>query len=523
MKRVILSEKLNIRIDSIAYIIILTWCLLPVFCSMYCFGMALKHSFPIELYLNGKNYSKHISNYLKWFRAFGSITFLMGFSFMALNVKSITPKKFTQNSLWFPFLLLLLGYSVISTFFSDDSFYALKGSGYKGDGLFSYFIYAGLVACAVAVNTEKYRRSIVRVFCAVLSYLSLLMVIKELTGNAFLHYCFPVRQTVVFNNSNHMAYLMCMACCLQAGLYLYDVKSAKWVRILYAVNFSFLVYALLLNDTFGSYLAVVAVLPAIYYVYWKTREKITWIDCIPLLAFILLSLLNLLGLLPGCSGLLRNFSVLGKDISNILKKRPEAKRAGSSRAIIWMDTLKRIRERPLFGFGPEGLYGKNAIYGNFTPHNEYLQIACYLGIPALVLYLAALISLAKHHIKHLEELNPLVLVVSGGTLAYLISAFFGNPVFNTAPYYWIFLGLTTATNENTVNLFPERYITFEPSNEQSKKRIRTYIISGVVVALCIVLFIPGILKRNVDSKAEMIAETNDLYFLKILRLMIEWR
>ena len=37
----------------------------------------------------------------------------------------------------------------------------------------------------------------------------------------------------------------------------------------------------------------------------------------------------------------------------------------------------------------------------------------------------------------------MVIVASGMTVAYLISAVVGNPVYNTAPYFWLTLGLTT--------------------------------------------------------------------------------
>ena len=68
-------------------------------------------------------------------------------------------------------------------------------------------------------------------------------------------------------------------------------------------------------------------------------------------------------------------------------------------------------------------------------------MAGYLGIPGLLLYLGALISLAAARWKNLTELEPMVLAVSGVMIVYLMSACFGNPMFNTFPFFWMFYGL----------------------------------------------------------------------------------
>jgi hypothetical protein len=115
---------------------------------------------------------------------------------------------------------------------------------------------------------------------------------------------------------------------------------------------------------------------------------------------------------------------------------------------LWRDTIQRITERPIFGFGPEGLVGDHEITNGGSPHNEFLQIAAFLGIPGLLLYLSAIFSLAYKQIRQAKALSPMVVVAIGATGAYLFSSCFGNPVFNSVPYFWLFFGMSTATNES---------------------------------------------------------------------------
>ena len=110
-------------------------------------------------------------------------------------------------------------------------------------------------------------------------------------------------------------------------------------------------------------------------------------------------------------------------------------------------TVDWIRWRPIFGFGPEGLVRRHALSGNRLPHNAYLQITAFTGFPGLFFYLSALITLGVHHWRKIKALDSMVLVAAGAAFAYMVSQTFGVPVFNTEPYFWLFLGLVTLMNE----------------------------------------------------------------------------
>jgi len=103
-------------------------------------------------------------------------------------------------------------------------------------------------------------------------------------------------------------------------------------------------------------------------------------------------------------------------------------------------------EHPLFGVGPEQMvyYMAERVSTPFAwPHNEYLQHAAALGIPAGLLYLAALFSMAFTQIKRVKVLRDTTLMAGCMVVGYGISAFFGGTTYVTAPYMFLALGLTS--------------------------------------------------------------------------------
>ena len=127
---------------------------------------------------------------------------------------------------------------------------------------------------------------------------------------------------------------------------------------------------------------------------------------------------------------------------------------GSHRIEIWKMTLKVIEKKPLLGCGVDTLnrglekYAsrENAMYyfdhGCIIDkaHNEYLQIAATMGIPALITYLLFISSIVicnfKKSFKYEENLILLIVILS-----YLIQAFFNISVIGVAPIFWFVLGI----------------------------------------------------------------------------------
>ena len=442
--------------ERLTFLLLFLWCILPILISFVLYTVGLLGAFPAAADLKKAgfqigylNYNITIEVYYKLFQVLGFVTFLYVVFHLLLSRKRLLKMTVLKSNPWVYLLLGLLLCTIASTVLSYDPFFAFFGGEYVHDGLLSYFIYTNIFLCASMIRKEKYRRYLLRVFTAVVSYLAIIMIIQELTRSPFLDYCFPSFRAVVFNQFNHFGYVLCMGILAFLGLYLHDKTAGRKLKITYMVGFCLLVFALLINDTFGAYLATAVAIPVVYIFYAKNGNKLRIKAFLPLIAFILVSALNILNVLPGSATLSKNLTQFGTDVKNVATGSEQAASAGTGRFTLWKDTLKRISEHPFFGYGPEGFYGRNAITNDDRPHNEYLLIAGYHGIPALIFYLSALITLAVHHWKRLKELDPLVVAVAGVTVGYLFSACFGNPVFNTVPFFWMFLGLTTATNEKT--------------------------------------------------------------------------
>lgn len=136
---------------------------------------------------------------------------------------------------------------------------------------------------------------------------------------------------------------------------------------------------------------------------------------------------------------------------------------GSGRIYIWRSVLPLIQERPVFGGGPETLGLRGDIqFERFseelgimlrsyvdTAHNEYLNIAVELGIPALVFYLGSLICGAVFWVKKSPE-SSAAAICGAGVMGYCVQAFFGISSVVSAPFFWLTLGLLVSAGREAV-------------------------------------------------------------------------
>ena len=127
---------------------------------------------------------------------------------------------------------------------------------------------------------------------------------------------------------------------------------------------------------------------------------------------------------------------------------------GSGRIEIWKITLNQIKLHPWIGTGVDTLkdvisedqpdYYIDRIIETNTyidkAHNEYLQIAATIGIPALIIYLLFLFIIMKENLKQFFS-NKIILILLLSIIGYLVQAFFNISTIGVAPIFWIMLGL----------------------------------------------------------------------------------
>jgi O-antigen ligase len=87
---------------------------------------------------------------------------------------------------------------------------------------------------------------------------------------------------------------------------------------------------------------------------------------------------------------------------------------------LWKACLKMIPESPILGYGPEQLNEKYSgelggvlAGGTDRPENEYIQYMVFMGIPGLVMYMGALISMMICQLKKIKKME-LITIASAG-------------------------------------------------------------------------------------------------------------
>ena len=143
----------------------------------------------------------------------------------------------------------------------------------------------------------------------------------------------------------------------------------------------------------------------------------------------------------------------GNEIKEAVQSR-NINRLGSGRMEIWKMTLKLIWQKPILGCGPDNLNKGLHIYckeetENFVirtitepdkAHNEYLQIAATIGIPALIIYLIFLGLIVFPKMKEMFK-NGLLFIITVTIICYLAQAFFNISTIGVAPLFWMLLGM----------------------------------------------------------------------------------
>ena len=135
--------------------------------------------------------------------------------------------------------------------------------------------------------------------------------------------------------------------------------------------------------------------------------------------------------------------------------------SGRSRATTWLYTIRMIADHPFTGIGfgePQfmrymDLYGYGDEFGGESldaPHNSYLQVAVYAGIPALLVFVAANILLLWRALSAMmrlrgrdDETTAMLFGFSVGIFAFLLSIYPDIQLFtaSVAPLYWVCFGL----------------------------------------------------------------------------------
>ncbi len=432
--------------------------------------LCLLSFFPIlgHFLINGLDYTKlNFAN-----NTIGRIGVLFGMFLLVWNhfKKNENKYKFklTVNNGLPVFLFAMFLWSVFSCVFSTNPTISFFGDSYRLEGLSTYIAYAGIFILASHITSNKFNRLISETFVAVATILSLICFIDYQELNFAFSIYFPDR--AIFANINHYGYYLCMALPAAVGLFVTDNKIESKIKNCIKTAFriaelALLSYSLIKAKSMGPLVAVmIALLALIILSIFVNKRKLKRVLCSVAIVIMVCTITSI-----GTWNILGDFrktandasilkeAITDKEVNTDEENYPEANNnseqlleIGSRRGILWINAVKFIKEKPLFGFGPDNLGQAYTIAGakNDRPHNEILQFAASLGIPAAIFYICGLYCLLLMFIKKFKCISMEILCSYCVIGSYLVSSMFGNTMFYTTPFYFMLLGMCYASINN---------------------------------------------------------------------------
>ena len=267
--------------------------------------------------------------------------------------------------------------------------------------------------------------------------------------------------SALFYQFNHYGYYLMLAIVISAAMFVSERRLQN--RIFCCAVMIVNAYILTLNTTFGCFLACIAGLVFVFAVNCIVNKRFCLSAFVMLILFI--AVIYISGLFN--HSFINEMKMLFTDVKSVMNSLDEkvitadnsgvavsaADSAGTGRWGLWKYTFGYIREKPLFGWGTEGIadmLSKDSHGLNNRPHNEYLQYAAFFGIPAAIIYVCGVLAVFLRAWKKRRFLNAYTVVCLAAAFTYCVSAVFGNTMFYTAPFFFIFLGLGFERNTSQI-------------------------------------------------------------------------
>ncbi len=347
-------------------------------------------------------------------------------------------KDTAKSNIPMVFFLLLILMMIVSTIINGFTSYAKFGDSYRQENLFSFILYFAIYFfCSSKITTEKFKAVLLYTFIIGSLPVGIFTLIdyKVVPLDAF-NLC--VGLSGVYHQFNHYAYYLLMVILVSSALFIKEKNTA--LKIVCAVSFILNNIVLIVNDTFGCYIACFFALIFNCIIISITEKKVNKLSLVVFAAFILISLIMSIWF----SSVITNIAGFFVDIDSVVENSESAGNAGTGRWTLWTHTTDYITEKPIFGFGIEGISTRlwnDTMHINDRPHNEFLQYAVFFGIPAAVLYVCGVFSVFLSGLKNRFRLDAYAIAALVAAFAYLVSSVFGNTMYYTAPYLFILLGI----------------------------------------------------------------------------------
>lgn len=351
-------------------------------------------------------------------------------------------------------LIIFAVLTFISTILSSNVKTSILGTKGRWEGMLAIYAYIIIYFCAKKFLEYKNSKTILNILYGIYIPVCILGIAQHYINfptNA-LYPIFNKQVCGTFGNSNFMGSFLSIG--IPIFIITYIIKGNKLSFITSLLTF-FVLVACRARSGWIAF-AAFGIILIIYLIKQKDKKYIKR----TIILFICFALLFTMLYIPKKSIVRNKVSQVKSDIQTV-KTSGIDNQLGSSRIEIWKISLELILKYPLFGVGTDNL--KDGITNNLTQtsrefirrteslidkaHNEYLQIAVTIGIPALFIYLAFLATITLPKLKDIFKREKTFLILSI-IISYLVQAFFNISVIGVAPLFWIVLGI--ADNEKIV-------------------------------------------------------------------------
>lgn len=358
-------------------------------------------------------------------------------------------------------ILIFLGIAFISTFLAKNIKIAIMGMENRFDGLLMLITYICIYICAKKYLDYSNINKIFNLFFYIAMIVSILGILQRHIHYDNLSPLFNKGICSTFGNSNFFGSFISIVLPISMGIFIFNGNKKGFILSL------FMFFNMISSGTRSAWVAFVfvAIVGGIYLIKQKNKSYFKR-SGILLVCFILIFIYLLNGF-----GLTKKTTVAQTKIGQITKDITEAtqtgisNKMGSGRIEIWKMTLKVIKQKPIFGCGTDNLDDglRECCYDDYynfavrtkggidKAHNEYLQIAVTLGIPALFIYLIFVASILWPKLKLLSNKSYFIVFIA--ITSYLVQAFFNISTIGVAPLFWTLLGLID--NINLMKKFEE--------------------------------------------------------------------
>jgi O-antigen ligase len=357
-----------------------------------------------------------------------------------------------EKKLYMPelFLLLFAIWAGLSALLSNHPYISLFGTYTRHEGLLALYSYFTIFFIAFRFSSiEKYTFWLIGLVS--MSFISGMYGLLQKFPLSWLPLEGSGRVESFFGNPNfYGSYLVIM---LFLAILLTLTFDDRLKKMLYFLVAQLLFINVLYCGTRSAFVGIAVGLIFFTLYLWPRvphlRKRYTGLLLSFMLVFFVVNALDHNGVIS------RAFSIF-ESAGQVLQNNEESGHAGSYRWKLWQIALPLVGEYPIWGSGPDTIkfvFDQDAIrtYTNIEGlyvdkvHNEYLQIAITMGIPALLFYLAFLSTVLwavwKSLLKRNGENQLLLAGLFAIILGFMAQAFFNISVVPVAPFFWLILGL----------------------------------------------------------------------------------